>query len=120
MDALFCLVCDDDKCAWLDKQTFGPVLALLLYKSDKDHMAALNAVQEAFDVASFPKSASGNAIIDAVFTKLFTAEVLPDKAFIKWQQDTDSTVRGRTKAVIQTTRFFNWLEEDGDEEEDDD
>jgi len=111
----------DASCAWLDKAAYGPLLTTLLYKaSAKEQMAALNAVQVAFDAVDFPKGPTGAAVIDTVFTKLFAGEVLPDKAFLKWHDDHDSTVAGRTKAVIQTTRFFNMLEAEDDDDDDED
>ena len=111
----------DPACSWADKTAYAPVLASLLYKSPKDHMDALNAVQVAFDAAAFPKAPdTGVGIIDTVFTRLFAQGVLPDRAFAKWKEDHDSTVPGRTKAVIQTTKFFALFEEEDESQEDED
>jgi len=112
-------VASDSTCAWVEKANYGTLLAALLYKNEKDHMPALNAVQTAFLAAGFPKSSTGTGIIDTVFTRLFALEILTDKAFFKWKDDHDSTLAGRTTAVIQTTKFMTWLEQEEEVGEDD-
>jgi hypothetical protein len=109
---------DDATCAWVEKN--AKTLGFVLFTAAKaDQLQALEAIQAAFNAIGFPKASNG-AIIDSVFTRMYSLDILPDTAFIAWKDDLSLNTPGRNTAIIQTTRFFGELEEQQAEEYDDD
>lgn len=64
---------------------------------------------------------SDDPLIQTIFHALYNADVLDDKAFYQWRDD-EREQGNKRRAVIQTTSWFQWLDEpeDDDDDEDDD
>ena len=106
---------EDVSCAWVAQ--YAPFLAKVLYHEElsedetHDQVMALYAVQRAFDVLGFPV-VDDTKLVYAVFMNLFKHDIISDMGFIGWKEDLRENVPGRMKALVQTSPFLEWLEED--------
>ncbi|KAG5175730.1 hypothetical protein JKP88DRAFT_228640 [Tribonema minus] len=71
----------------------------------------------------FPKTEKDN-MVQTLFTLLNIKEICDEDAYAEWKDDVDDATPGRKETIVQTLKFFEWLEaeeeEDEDEDEDDD
>lgn len=104
--------------------TYAPLLTELL--GDASDAEQLKAVYVAQQFAHKMKAAGGDkALVLAIFVCLYDADVLPEEAFMAWKDDlSDDVPPGKMDAIIATTSWFSYLEEesedDSDEESDSD
>ena len=87
----------------------------------KEMVSALYALQAAFAPKSFPKAVVDGASIgiwEQLLTKLYSDDVLPDVAILAWKDDmNDDDVPGKMSAVVQSSQFCAFLEEEDEESE---
>lgn len=101
-------------------KAFAPHKATLLRylggedKKRGDQAAALREVQRFCFGLGFP-----DGMIENIFLYLYDADIIPEEAFTDWREDTDETVPGKTTALVKLNRFFEWLDEAEEEDEDD-
>jgi len=66
----------------------------------------------------FPKI-NGEYLVQAMFRSVYKFNLADLEAFYKWKEDeSEEHSEGKTKTIIQTVGWFNWLEEEEDKEED--
>jgi hypothetical protein len=87
--------------------------------------------QAHFCKLKFPKATEENkdgkirGLVEAVFFKLYDAEVVEEDGFNEWRynDDDDAEAPGKNDCVFQISEFLKWLdepaEEDSEEEEED-
>ncbi|KAL7542058.1 hypothetical protein ACHAWF_007081 [Thalassiosira exigua] len=107
----------DPECAWAEPDAYGSAL-LSLAEDDADaQMQALWAIQKHCDAKGFPK-VDDEYLVQAMFRSMYKHDLVEEDAFELWKEDeSEENARGKMKAVIQTTDWFVWLEEDDDEDE---
>ena len=68
-----------------------------------------------------PVRATG--LLDGLFMKLYEEDIVEEEAFWAWKDDsTHSDIPGKQRALVNSVRFFNWLQESAaaDEEDEED
>lgn len=112
---------------WIDAGQYGAVLAKLIYREQpktkevEAQVEVVYAVQEAFHKAGFPRNAQKKPLIELTFIRLYKNEILAEEAYLAWKDDS-SDRPGKLDAIVQTTKFLDFLqeEEESSEEEDED
>ena len=69
--------------------------------------------------------ASCKELLEAMFLHLYNHDIIAEESFVAWKNDYEDETPGRRSAIIELTRWFQWLdsledEESSDEDEDDD
>uniref|UniRef100_A0A7S3PKN1 W2 domain-containing protein n=1 Tax=Aplanochytrium stocchinoi TaxID=215587 RepID=A0A7S3PKN1_9STRA len=114
----------DQTASWVDKSNYGALLADCLYEEEpsakqlENQVNALNEIQMAFNAVSFPRNAKGSSLLEKTFMELYKHEVIADEAYIAWKDVTDTP--GKMNAIVQTSQFIAWLEEEEESEEESD
>ncbi|CAN0264293.1 unnamed protein product, partial [Phaeothamnion confervicola] len=103
----------------------GPALKALAGSSTKEQTGLLYGAQELAHARGFPKyGAKGDNVLQTMFMWLYHGEVCEDEAYEAWKDDLADKTPGKTTAIVQTLKWFEWLEtveeEDDDEEDDED
>lgn len=99
---------------WASAGEYGGVLQKLLSSSSREQIRAIYAVQKYCHEQGFPKAGKSN-LVEALFAKLYTNELVFDDAFMAWKDEEDESVPGKQKAIIQTLSFMSMLEEEVEE-----
>jgi len=99
----------------------GAMLEWLLYDSKKRSVAGLRAVIRVVHEIGFPSK----GLLEAMFLHLYNHDIIAEESFVAWKNDYEDETPGRRSAIIELTRWFQWLdsledEESSDEDEDDD
>lgn len=114
--------------SWAKEEKHGLGIKHLLEGKDmKMQLQLLWAVQKYCNSINFPKNKvvkdNEQWYIHTLFRVLLENDFVTLDSYSEWKDDeTTSKDVGKTKAIIQTMDWFNWLDEilcDGDEEEDD-
>ena len=134
------------KAPWISKEQFGHLLKWLCYESVAASVEALIALQLAANELGFPKGAEQGrpvhmwlhsprrkrplpprrlpaaGLLAGSFMRLYEEEILDEPAYWAWKDDRRDTA-GKSKALIDSVKFFQWLQEaaaDDEEEEEED
>jgi hypothetical protein len=109
----------DLNCPWAQPDKFGAALLALVEDNIKNQIGVLVGIQFYCDTIGFPRLGE-EAVVQAMFRAMYKYDLAEADAFLEWKEDeSDEYERGKSKAIIQTVNWFNWLEED-DEDEDED
>lgn len=110
----------DPECSWGEASQFGTALLFLVVDNLNTQIQVLWAIQKYCDSLRFPKL-NGESVVQSMFRAMYKHDLVLDDAFADWKEDeSDFNEQGKMTAIIQTVDWFNWLEEDdaeGDEEE---
>jgi hypothetical protein len=80
-------------------------------------MQVLWAIQKYCDKLGFPKL-NDEAVVQSMFRAMYKYDLALDDAFEEWKEDvSEEHEQGKINAVIQTVKWFEWLEEDDEEDE---
>lgn len=111
---------DAGKLSWVTSKQFGPALKHLLGSSEEEQKEAVYVVQAYSEAQGYPASIgkTGLPLIQVIFTALYNADLVDQRAFYAWRDD-EREQGNKRKAVIQTTSWFQMLDDDDDDEEDD-
>jgi hypothetical protein len=104
-------------CPWAEPAKFGAALLALCEEDIVNQMHLLWGIQFYCDTIGFPKLDEEH-VVQGMFRSMYKFDLAEADAFAEWKDDeTDAFEKGKLKAVIQTTEWFAWLEEDDEEEE---
>ena len=108
----------DPECGWAEEEKYGSVLVALIDDGALEQMQVLWAVQKYCDTQGFPKI-NDEYLVQAMFRSMYKHDLVVEDAFSEWKEDeSDEHATGKMTAIIQTTAWFDWLEEDDDDDED--
>ncbi len=120
---IFHLLCEkeqknpDPECGWAQQEKYGAALLSLVEDKAYEQMQVLWAIQKYCDTQGFPKI-NDEYLVQAMFRAMYKHDLAEAGAFDEWKEDeSEENMVGKTKAVIQTMDWFNWLEEDDASEE---
>jgi len=100
------------KAPWLGGDAFGPMFEELLWEKPGSASAALHALQGVLNEADFPPS-----VLEGTMLVLYREEIVEDKDFLAWAQDTENETPGKSRALAQLPRFLRLVRDDMEEEE---
>jgi len=110
--------------SWMDKESYGLLLADMRSgkESTQREISLLYGVQRFYHDNGFPKNEKGEPIMQSVFFQLYNKDIVEEDGFQEWRDDENDSIPGKTKALVQVTDFFTWLndaeEEQSEEDED--
>jgi len=108
----------DSECKWADPSNFGNAILSLVEGNTSRQVQVLRGVQKYCYMQDFPKI-NGEYLVQAMFRSIYKFNLADLEAFYKWKDDeSEEHSQGKTKTIIQTVGWFNWLEEEEDKEED--
>lgn len=108
----------DPECSWAEPSKFGGAFLSLVEDDLVAQMQILWGIQLYCDKIGFPKL-DGESVCQAMFRSMYKYDLASGEAFTEWKEDeSDNHMAGKTNAIIQTTDWFAWLEEDDEEDED--
>lgn len=108
----------DPECGWAEQEKYGSALVSLIDDGALEQMQVLWAIQKYCDTQGFPKI-NDEYLVQAMFRAMYKHDLVVDDAFIEWKEDeSEEHATGKMNTVIQTTAWFDWLEEDDDDDED--
>ncbi|GKY99661.1 hypothetical protein MPSEU_000920100 [Mayamaea pseudoterrestris] len=107
------------ECVWAEPAKFGAALLSLVEDDILGQMQVLWGIQLYCDKIGFPKL-DGESICQAMFRCMYKFDLASGEAFAQWKEDESKEhMAGKTSAIIQTTDWFTWLDEDDDEDDED-
>jgi eIF4-gamma/eIF5/eIF2-epsilon len=107
----------DVECGWAEPSKYGSALVSLVHDDVLKQMDVLFGIQEYCDKLGMPKL-NDEYVIQAMFRSMYKYDLADDEAFAMWKDDESPEHEGgKLKAVIQTVDWFNWLEEDDEDGE---
>ena len=71
------------------------------------------------DSQGFPKL-NDEYLVQSMFRAMYKYDLADSEAFDEWKEDESEDHPGKMQAIIQTTDWFNWLQDDDDDDDDDD
>ena len=107
----------DPDCAWAEPSKYGAALSELCNDDIVNQMHVLWGIQFYCDKMGFPK-VNDEYLVQSMFRSMYKYDLAETDAFLEWKEDeTEYFEKGKLKAVIQTTEWFAWLEEEDEESE---
>ena len=107
----------DPECGWAEQEKYGIALIALIDDGALEQMQVLWALQKYCDTQGFPKI-NDEYLVQAMFRAMYKHDLVVEDAFLEWKEDeSEENARGKMTSIIQTTAWFDWLEEDDDESE---
>lgn len=110
------MVADDQlsiQAPWAEADAFGAAIEALCSEDAQASTGALFALQGAWHAAGKPKG-----VLEGAFMKLYMDDLVDEAAFEQWKDDEDDSTDGKTDAIFATNRWFMWLAEQADSDED--
>jgi len=105
------------ECPWAEPDKYGTALLSLVKDNVLGQMQVLWGIQKYCDSIGFPKLNDGY-VVQTMFRAMYKHDLAEDDAFAEWKEDESSEHEvGKMKTIIQTMDWFNWLEEDEEESE---
>jgi hypothetical protein len=105
------------ECLWAGPDKYGAALLALTEDDIVNQMHVLWGIQFYCDKMGFPKI-DEEYLVQSMFRAMYKYDLVEEDAFMEWKEDeTEVFEKGKLKAVIQTTEWFAWLEEEDEEEE---
>jgi hypothetical protein len=59
-------------------------------------------------------------LLENLFSALYQQDIIEEDAFLAWSEDQEDTTPGKQKAVMSSSKFITWLEEEAEEESEED
>jgi len=109
----------DMECAWAQADQFGAALIYLTEDNLMAQMQVLWGIQLYCDSQGFPKL-NDEYLVQSMFRAMYKYDLADSEAFDEWKEDESEDHPGKMQAIIQTTDWFNWLQDDDDDDDDDD
>jgi hypothetical protein len=110
----------DPNCEWAEPSKYGAAILFLIDDDLHNQIQILWAIQFYCESIGFPKI-DGESVVQSMNRAMYKYDLADADAFIEWKEDeSDSHEKGKMTAIIQTTEWFNWLEADDDEGDEDD
>jgi hypothetical protein len=107
----------DPDCAWAERDQYGAALVSIVDDDMFKQMQVLWAIQEYCDGLGFP-SYNDESVVQSMFRSMYKYDLAEGQAFDAWKEDESEThEKGKMTAVMQTVDWFNWLEDDDDNED---
>lgn len=110
----------DKNCVWGDKDKYGKALLDMVEDDIDQQVQVLWGIQKYCHSIKFPK-VDNEYLVQAMFRSMYRLDLADAEAFEQWKEDESAEhEEGKLKGIVQTTDWFNWLEEDDEDEEDED
>jgi eIF4-gamma/eIF5/eIF2-epsilon len=107
----------DPNCAWAERNQYGAALVSIVDDDLFKQMQVLWAIQEYCDGLGFPLY-NNESVVQSMFRSMYKYDLAEGQAFKEWKEDeSEMHEKGKMTAIMQTVDWFNWLEEDDDEED---
>lgn len=123
MKAVLASINDPLSLNWCLKSEYGTALHYLLSGKEKVQVRAIYALQEHCYVQKFPKltvKEQTKYLFEVLMQLCYHYDILEHASFLAWADD-DSDEAGKESALIQSSNFLQFLnEEDIDDEEEED
>ena len=109
----------DITCAWAEPDKYGAALVSLVEDDLLKQVDVLFALQKYCNKIGMPKL-NDEYVIQSMFRSMYKYDLASAEAFEMWKDDeSEAHEGGKLNAVIQTVDWFNWLEEDAEDDEED-
>jgi hypothetical protein len=106
---------------WMTPSEYGAFMAYTIgAAAPKDQLKALYAMQLFMHEHRGLDGNKTKGMMELGFKALYAFDVVSDEAFIEYKYDTEDNTLGKMQAIIETSEWLSWLEENEDEDEDED
>ena len=107
----------DITCAWAAPEKWGAALCMLGEDNEKVQMQFMYAAQEFCRGIGFPKP-NNVSTIRKLFEGMYQHDICETEGQLAYKEDENPEFEeGKTKVIIQTIAWFNFLEEDDDDDD---